>query len=722
MKASGAETGIAAVVNAAAEARHEAVIALCDQLLTRPTEHSGDQRSELEFLRADALRHLGYWTQAAEAFRRCAANCRPRDAARASRALRLLSDIERRSRRYEQATEAAAAAMAMAEQRGDPAGYLLAEVSLVRVYSDRGRMDQVEVMLQRVIAAAARLAAEPAERALTRVTAHTVLSLYYFRQHRLTHAVRTLTDVAEEAAGLQHAVTRAAYHRQLAILHEVQRGYSAAVRHLNEALRWYDAVRFESGRYDVYWSLSRSYTDLGDLRTARLCLENCREIAERLDWPVELGKTFASFAALAMRDGDYGRAIDLFERDLAASRQLDDRQALGHCHRHLAECYHLMGDQAQAEEHARASIADFEATSRASEAGRGRVYLSQILVAAQRLTEAGHELGDVRRLPVAWRELDLAAIRRAEAQLAQAAGEPAVAAAAFAESIALHGDHQPSRELAAMHHEAAAACRCLGDLAATRHHLARAVETAGTIGSRDLWETALEELRQIDLMEAQRLMLKPYLPGGAADELRGGEAAGRLARATIVFVDMRDATALSGRLTPVEVAEVVSDFLGPVVRIILNWGGTVDKFIGDCVMAVFGLQGADDGAEAAVRAGHEVTEYMEATREVRRRSGASILAATIGVNTGEVVAGCFGPLLRRDYTVLGYHVNLAQRLQVLAGAVDCQQSTRMVISEGTRLALAGGWQLQRIDVTDGDLKGIAPADVGAWLVTGEPPA
>jgi adenylate cyclase len=240
------------------------------------------------------------------------------------------------------------------------------------------------------------------------------------------------------------------------------------------------------------------------------------------------------------------------------------------------------------------------------------------------------------------------------------------------------------------------------------------------LGSRDLWEQALEQLRQIDTMDAQRLMLKPYLPGRAVTELSGGGTAPRLAVATTMFVDMRGATALSGQLSPLELAEVVDDFLGPVVRILLRWGGSVDKFIGDCVMAVFGLQDEHDGAEPALRAGMEIIEYMEATKQLRQRTGANVLEATIGVNTGEVVSGCFGPLLRRDYTVLGYHVNLAQRLQTLAGSLPEVVGTRLVMAESTRLAATTQAPLEAVDLSQASLKGVDVESMGAaWLLRPE---
>lgn len=698
---------------------HQRVLECCAQALADAAEATPEQVSEVRFLRADSLRHLGRWSEAADEFEAVTAlSGGPEVAGRACRAWRLLSEIARRSRRYDEALAAAERSEALANELGDTFGRLFSRIPLARVMTDRGHNDEALAMLDEVIAEADEaLADQPTDRALVLVAARSVISLILFRRHDNAEALSLLTSLRDQAERVPHAITLAAFHRQVAILHEVQRNYSAAIRHLNVALDLYDKVRFEPGRYDVYWSLSLSYTDMGDLRTARLCLEQCAAIAAELDMRLELGKSKSSFAELAVREGDYEAAIQLFREDLEISRNLGDEQALGHCNRKIADCYRMMGNAERAAEHARASVAAFENTGRQAEANGVRVLLSRILVEDGRIDDAAAELATAReKMHGGARASDRSALLRTDALVHSARHEWDEARARFEDSLALQDRSHPTRDLAGTHYEAGLAYRDGGDFEGAKRHLRTAVEIAGLLGSRDLWQQAVDALWELDIIEAQQLMLKPYLPGSAVEELRQGEAPGRLETATVMFVDMRGATALSGTLTPLMLSEVVSAFLGPVVRIILRWQGSVDKFIGDCVMAVFGLGDEGSGAELATRAGIEIIEYMEATKEIRRRTGASVLEATIGINTGEVVAGCFGPLLRRDYTVLGYHVNLAQRLQSLAGAVEAELGTRMVISEGTRAALPQPVPLDPIDLTGQKLKGIDTGDVRAWLI------
>jgi len=705
---------------AADQALHQRVLVHCATALESADGATPDQLSELRFLRADSLRHLGRWSDAAEEFAVVAELAgTPSVESRACRAWRLLSEIARRSRRYDEAVTAAERSEALAEAMGDTFGLLFSRIPRARVLTDRGHNDDALALLNEVMAEAEQaLAEQPVDRALVLVAARSVVSLILFRRHENAEALALLTGLRDQAELVPHAITLAAYHRQIAILHEVQRNYSAAIRHLNVALDLYDRVRFEPGRYDVYWSLSLSYTDMGDLRTARLCLEQCSAIAEALDMRLELGKSKSSFAELAVREGDYEAAILLFREDLEISRNLGDEQALGHCNRKIADCYRMMGNADRAAEHARASIAAFENTGREAEANGVRVLLSRILIEDGQIDQADAELATARdKMHGGARASDRAALLRTDALVHSARREWAAATGRFEESLALQDRSHPTRDLAGTHFEAGLACRDGGDFEAAKSHLRQSVDIAGILGSRDLWQQAVDALWELDIIEAQQLMLKPYLPGSAVEELRQGEAPGRLENATVMFVDMRGATALSGTLSPLMLSEVVSAFLGPVVRIILRWQGSVDKFIGDCVMAVFGLgDKGTSGAELATRAGIEIIEYMEATKEIRRRTGASVLEATIGINTGEVVAGCFGPLLRRDYTVLGYHVNLAQRLQSLAGAVEAELGTRMVISESTRAELPQAIPLDAIDLSVQKLKGIDTDDVQAWLL------
>ena len=131
---------------------------------------------------------------------------------------------------------------------------------------------------------------------------------------------------------------------------------------------------------------------------------------------------------------------------------------------------------------------------------------------------------------------------------------------------------------------------------------------------------------------------------------------------TVVFCDVTGSTAMGERLDPESLRRVMSRYFAEMRAALERHGGTVEKFIGDAVMAVFGVPAIhEDDALRAVRAASEMREALEVlNKELERDHGVS-LAARIGVNTGEVVAGDHG-----DTLITGDAVNVAARLEQAA--------------------------------------------------------
>lgn len=133
---------------------------------------------------------------------------------------------------------------------------------------------------------------------------------------------------------------------------------------------------------------------------------------------------------------------------------------------------------------------------------------------------------------------------------------------------------------------------------------------------------------------------------------------------TVLFADLVGFTAFSEEAKPEEVAELMEGYFTCAVEAIFSFGGTLDKFIGDCVMAFFGApMKQPDHALRAVRAAIRIGEALEAWNGERRQRGLKDVAIRIGINTGPVVVGDIGSKDRVDYTVLGNTVNVAARLE-----------------------------------------------------------
>ncbi|QGZ58159.1 adenylate/guanylate cyclase domain-containing protein [Paraburkholderia acidiphila] len=148
----------------------------------------------------------------------------------------------------------------------------------------------------------------------------------------------------------------------------------------------------------------------------------------------------------------------------------------------------------------------------------------------------------------------------------------------------------------------------------------------------------------------------PNAPGIPTDERR---------QVTILFADLCGFTALSRTLDPEELRALIGRFTALVDGIVLAYGGTTDRHIGDAVMALFGAPRAHD--TDTLRAARAALDIHEAMTQLSAQA-ARPLQAHIGIASGEVVAGALGCVDARDYTVTGNPVNLAARLQVAAAA------------------------------------------------------
>lgn len=139
---------------------------------------------------------------------------------------------------------------------------------------------------------------------------------------------------------------------------------------------------------------------------------------------------------------------------------------------------------------------------------------------------------------------------------------------------------------------------------------------------------------------------------------------GRNAELTVLFADLRGFTRLSEQLAPADLAALMNDFLSAMTDIVRQHGGTLDKYIGDAVMAFWGAP-VDDPAHAthAVAAGQAMLARMADLNAGFARRGWPALSLGIGINSGVMVVGDLGSRHRRAYTVLGDAVNVAARLQ-----------------------------------------------------------
>jgi adenylate cyclase len=170
----------------------------------------------------------------------------------------------------------------------------------------------------------------------------------------------------------------------------------------------------------------------------------------------------------------------------------------------------------------------------------------------------------------------------------------------------------------------------------------------------------------------------------------GGEAV----EATVLFSDLAGFTTFSERLTPHQVIALLNRYLGRFSEIVFDHQGMIDKFIGDAVMAVWGVPLAQ--ADHAGQACRTALAMERAVEELKRRevglTGLTV-EVRVGLNSGPMVAGNVGASRFFNYTVLGHEVNLASRLEGL-NRVD---GTRIILGQGTAELVAEAFELRELD-------------------------
>ena len=166
---------------------------------------------------------------------------------------------------------------------------------------------------------------------------------------------------------------------------------------------------------------------------------------------------------------------------------------------------------------------------------------------------------------------------------------------------------------------------------------------------------------------------------------------------TILFVDIRGFTRIAETMPPERLREYINAFLTGMTEVVHRYGGTVDKYIGDAVMAFWGAP-MDDAqhADHAVAAALSMLEEVQRLNRGFEEKGLPLMRVGIGINTGEVRVGDMGSRLRRTYTVIGDAVNLASRFEALTKHYDASiivGETTVELARGHRFVALGKAQV-----------------------------
>jgi adenylate cyclase len=220
-------------------------------------------------------------------------------------------------------------------------------------------------------------------------------------------------------------------------------------------------------------------------------------------------------------------------------------------------------------------------------------------------------------------------------------------------------------------------------------------------------------IEDISANKRMKATMSRYMDATLADQLLADNEealGGKSVTATVLFSDVRNFTGISEELGAQGTVGLLNEYFTVMVECIQKQGGMLDKFIGDAIMAVFGLPiPHDDDEDRAVRSAIAMITELARWNEGRMAAGKKPVDMGVGLNTDIVVSGNIGSPKRMDYTIIGDGVNLASRLE----SACKQYAARILISEHTLRKLRGTYRVREVDyvVVKGKLEPVAVYEV-----------
>jgi adenylate cyclase len=184
--------------------------------------------------------------------------------------------------------------------------------------------------------------------------------------------------------------------------------------------------------------------------------------------------------------------------------------------------------------------------------------------------------------------------------------------------------------------------------------------------------------------------------------LEDGQIHGQEITATVLFTDLKNFSSIAEGMEPRELMSWLNDYMKVMAQVVLEYNGIIDKFIGDSIMAVFGIpipsktaEGIARDARQAVRCALAMEKALQSLNEQWESQGKPSVLMRVGITTGTVVVGSLGSDRRQDYTVIGDTVNIASRLESFDKSIE-GGICRILISEHTQKLLSDRFQTQFI--------------------------
>lgn len=460
---------------------------------------------------------------------------------------------------------------------------------------------------------------------------------------------------------------------------------AAAIEALNAAYERYSLIGNPYGIVESLTSLGRNYST-SEYRHARFCFSKAIEVAKVHGLTPMTGALYSRLGDVCFAEGRFDAAEEFYLQDWSVTTQSEPSG------RRRAHALRNLGQTRYAQKKLTLAVGDLSESRRLFESVGDQV--SSGLV-AMRLCECLLELGRFDECDAIEREARTSLSGRTgpeallpdmmRGMIYRSRGKLEAAADLLGKALSSQADSEITLSSVRTQLELALTVDGMGQ----RHEYVRLLKAVVTgarhVRATDLEGRALGLLKTADEREWTRMLNVAYL--GVATDSRERQ----MLDLVVMFSDLRNYTPLAQRMPLAQLADFVNEFFDVVGRVVYDNGGIVNKYIGDCVMSVFGLKSEDSALqsraveEAALQAYSTAIQLNRSVRLLGERyEMPESVEVGVGVATGTVAAGYFGNAERMEFSVVGPSVNLASRLQAYADirrAILCERTASYLLGQ-----------------------------------------
>jgi class 3 adenylate cyclase/tetratricopeptide (TPR) repeat protein len=491
------------------------------------------------------------------------------------------------------------------------------------------------------------------------------------------------------------SVDMAEYYHFSGLIYHKKKERRKSESYLEKAIQIYWSLNDQAGVAKVYDSLGNLEFTQGNLKDAGYYIGESIKIKEKIGDQWGLAISYGNLGRLKMSQGKYPEAEKYFQKDLNLSEEIKDNRGIGIMLNNLGELYYRMEEYKKSIEYYTKSLNQIKdyINSIYANLGIAVTYIlryssikngKQYLVLAKNHCEKAKEL--IEQVP---NNLHKNLYKMVKGMIIWRDGNVKDGKKNLLEANDFFRSKDDMQKKIDVYVELSYLYEKNNEIESAIESIESTFPALEIFGADSLIRKMEKRIQGLDSQALLRVLISRYLPKQIIPSFfqGGGEVLEPQRRnISILFSDIRDFTKLSEKLPAEDVVSILDDYFREMVDVVKEYNGTLDKFIGDAIMVIYGAPETSlDHAKRAVLTALEMIEKLKDFNRRRKRRNLSPINIGIGINSGEAVVGNVGTMERMDYTAIGDTVNLSSRLEGL----NKEYLTNIVISENTLSHLIG---------------------------------